>query len=138
MRRVAITGVGIVSCLGTDPETVAGRLRRGESGITVDPERTARGFRSPLTARIEGFDPRGLLGRKARKTMTAVRKKTTTRPRTTRARKTTTRKASTTRAKTRAKIRPRTTRKASTFRRATARKMHTSRRRLRSRSSFKR
>lgn len=70
MNRVAITGVGIVSCLGTDKETVAKRLYRGESAIEVDPERVALGFRSPLTTRITGFDPTRYLNRKARKTMT--------------------------------------------------------------------
>jgi len=70
MNRVAITGVGIVSCLGTDKETVAKRLYRGESAIEIDPERVALGFRSPLTTRIAGFDPTRYLNRKARKTMT--------------------------------------------------------------------
>lgn len=70
MNRVAITGVGIISCLGTDTETVAGRLYRGESAVEIDPERVALGFRSPLTTRISGFDPTRYLNRKARKTMT--------------------------------------------------------------------
>lgn len=70
MNRVAITGVGIVSCLGTDKETVAQRLYRGESVVEIDPERVALGFRSPLTTRIADFDPARYLNRKARKTMT--------------------------------------------------------------------
>jgi 3-oxoacyl-[acyl-carrier-protein] synthase-1 len=70
MDRVAITGVGIISCLGTDKETVARRLYRGESAIEVDPERVALGFRSPLTTRIADFDATRYLSRKARKTMT--------------------------------------------------------------------
>jgi 3-oxoacyl-[acyl-carrier-protein] synthase-1 len=70
MNRVAITGVGIISCLGTDNETVAQRLYRGQSAIEVDPERAALGFRSPLTTRIAGFDAARYLHRKARKTMT--------------------------------------------------------------------
>jgi 3-oxoacyl-[acyl-carrier-protein] synthase-1 len=70
MKRVAITGVGIVSCLGTDAETIAGKLRRGESAVQVDPERLALGFQSPLTTRIDGFDARQYVNRKARKTMT--------------------------------------------------------------------
>ncbi|MBN1506032.1 MAG: beta-ketoacyl-[acyl-carrier-protein] synthase family protein [Sedimentisphaerales bacterium] len=69
MDRVAITGVGIISCLGTDKDTVARRLYRGESAIEVDPERVALGFRSPLTTRIPGFDAAQYLSRKARKTM---------------------------------------------------------------------
>src|SRR5512137_2322249 len=70
MHRVAITGVGIISCLGTDKQTVAQRLYRGESAVGVDPERVALGFRSPLTTRITGFDAARYLNRKARKTMT--------------------------------------------------------------------
>ncbi len=70
MNRVAITGVGIISCLGTDQETVARRLYRGESAVEVDAERVALGFRSPLTTRITGFDATRYLNRKARKTMT--------------------------------------------------------------------
>jgi len=70
MKRVAITGVGIVSCLGTDAETIAGKLQRGESAVQVDPERLSLGFQSPLTTRIEGFDVRKHVNRKARKTMT--------------------------------------------------------------------
>ncbi|NLV24086.1 MAG: beta-ketoacyl-[acyl-carrier-protein] synthase family protein [Deltaproteobacteria bacterium] len=69
MHRVAITGVGIVSCLGSDPETVANALKKGESGITVDEERRRLGFRSPLTGRIKGFTADAVLSRKQRKTM---------------------------------------------------------------------
>ncbi|MEN6337886.1 MAG: beta-ketoacyl-[acyl-carrier-protein] synthase family protein [Phycisphaerales bacterium] len=70
MNRVAITGVGIVSCLGADKETVAAGLYRGQSAVEVDPERVALGFRSPLTTRIRDFDATRHLNRKARKTMT--------------------------------------------------------------------
>ncbi|UCG47397.1 MAG: beta-ketoacyl-[acyl-carrier-protein] synthase family protein [Phycisphaerales bacterium] len=70
MNRVAITGIGIVSCLGIDRDTVAQKLYRGESAVQVDPERLALGFRSPLTTRIPGFEPSRYLSRKARKTMT--------------------------------------------------------------------
>jgi 3-oxoacyl-[acyl-carrier-protein] synthase-1 len=69
MFRVAITGIGIVSCLGSDPESVCTALRRGDSGVVVDEERRRLGFRSPLTGRIRGFDASGLLSRKQRKTM---------------------------------------------------------------------
>jgi 3-oxoacyl-[acyl-carrier-protein] synthase-1 len=70
MNRVAITGIGIVSCLGTDQETVAQKLYRGESAIEIDPERVALGFRSPLTTRVAGFDAKRYVNRKAKKTMT--------------------------------------------------------------------
>ena len=45
MRRVAVTGLGIVSCLGNDLETVAEHLRQGHSGISFQPEYAQRGFR---------------------------------------------------------------------------------------------
>jgi 3-oxoacyl-[acyl-carrier-protein] synthase-1 len=67
--RVAITGVGIVSCIGNTIEDVAESLRSGYSGIIIDEERRKIGFRSPLTGAITGFDSRALLSKKERKTM---------------------------------------------------------------------
>jgi len=69
MHRVAITGIGIVSCLGHDAAAVGEALRQGRSGIVVDGERVRRGFRSPLTGAIRGFDPAAVLSKKQRKTM---------------------------------------------------------------------
>ena len=69
MHRVAITGIGIVSCLGSDIKTVAQALRSGESGIVIDKERIGLGFRSPLTGAVKDFNPKALLSRKQRKTM---------------------------------------------------------------------
>jgi 3-oxoacyl-[acyl-carrier-protein] synthase-1 len=68
LYRVAITGIGIVSCLGNDLESIGSALREGRSGIVVDPQRTELGFRSPLTGQIKGFDP-SILSRKQRKSM---------------------------------------------------------------------
>jgi 3-oxoacyl-[acyl-carrier-protein] synthase-1 len=67
--RVAITGVGLVSCLGLDLDQVSQALRQGRSGISVDPEREALGFRSALTGMIRGYDPRAYVNRKQIKTM---------------------------------------------------------------------
>ncbi|OGU12164.1 MAG: beta-ketoacyl synthase [Geobacteraceae bacterium GWC2_58_44] len=69
MHRVAITGIGIVSCLGNTVESVGAALREGRSGIVFDEERRKLGFRSPLTGAISGFDPRALLSKKQCKTM---------------------------------------------------------------------
>lgn len=55
-RHVAITGLGIVSCLGSELNSVAESLRAGRSGIVCDREREQRGFRSPLTGALRGFD----------------------------------------------------------------------------------
>jgi 3-oxoacyl-[acyl-carrier-protein] synthase-1 len=69
MKRVVITGIGIVSCLGIDVKTVGESLRLGRSGIIYDKKRQEVGFRSPLTGTIEGFDPQKFLSKKQRKTM---------------------------------------------------------------------
>ncbi|MBA4418846.1 MAG: beta-ketoacyl synthase [Syntrophus sp. (in: bacteria)] len=69
MHKVAITGIGIISCLGTDIEAVASSLRLGKSGIVVDKKRQELGFRSPLTGAIQNFTPHRTLSRKHQKTM---------------------------------------------------------------------
>jgi len=69
MYRVAITGIGIISCLGITVEDVGTALRSGKSGIAIDEERVRRGFRSPLTGVIKGFTPHATLSRKQLKTM---------------------------------------------------------------------
>ena len=66
---VVITGIGFVSCLGTDPTAVAQALARGQSGVVRDPERIARGFRSPLTGALPPLDAKGRLTRKERRAM---------------------------------------------------------------------
>ena len=68
-HRVAITGIGIVSCLGVGVESVGVSLREGCSGIVIDEERQHLGFRSPLTGRLPEVFPERFLSRKQRKTM---------------------------------------------------------------------
>ncbi len=68
-HKVAITGVGIVSCLGIGVDRVAASLREGRSGIVVDEERQGLGFRSSLTGRLPEVFPERFLNRKQRKTM---------------------------------------------------------------------
>jgi len=48
MRRVVITGIGIVSCLGNDKASVSASLRETKSGITHQPEYATMGFRSQV------------------------------------------------------------------------------------------
>jgi 3-oxoacyl-[acyl-carrier-protein] synthase-1 len=55
MYKVAIVGMGIVSSLGSDYQTVTDSLRRGVSGVVIDPQRVELGFRSSLTGKIKGF-----------------------------------------------------------------------------------
>ena len=69
MRRVVITGVGLISVLGVSRDQVANALYNGVSGIVADPQRLEQGFRSPLTGRINGFDCARHLNRKQRKSM---------------------------------------------------------------------
>lgn len=66
MRRVVITGMGIHSCLGTELDTVKEALYAGKSGIGIDPQRTAYGYRSPLTGLVERPQLKGLLDRRER------------------------------------------------------------------------
>ena len=46
MKRVVITGVGIVSSIGVGREAVRESLRQGRSGIVFSPEYHELGFRS--------------------------------------------------------------------------------------------
>ncbi|MEZ5475065.1 MAG: beta-ketoacyl synthase N-terminal-like domain-containing protein [Steroidobacteraceae bacterium] len=48
MRRVVVTGMGIVSCLGNDLETVSSALAAGRSGIRAMPDYPAAGLRSHI------------------------------------------------------------------------------------------
>lgn len=51
MRRVVITGMGIVSCLGNDKQTVTDSLKQGLSGITFSEEYKEMGMRSHVRGR---------------------------------------------------------------------------------------
>ena len=66
MRRVVITGMGIWSCLGKNLEEVRQSLYDGRSGIGIDQDRIAYGYRSPLTGIVERPALKGLLDRRAR------------------------------------------------------------------------
>ena len=68
MYDVAITGIGIVSTLGTGIDKVKTSLEQGTSGIGIDPERKELGFRSALTGIIDDFEP-PQMPRKQRKTL---------------------------------------------------------------------
>ena len=53
MRRVVITGLGIVSCLGNDKETVTANLRASRPGIRFNPEYAEMGLRSQVSGSID-------------------------------------------------------------------------------------
>jgi len=68
-HRVAITGLGIISCLGLGRDEVQNSLAEGCCGIELLPERKELGFQSGLSGVISGFDPLKVLDRKKRKSM---------------------------------------------------------------------
>jgi len=53
MRRVVVTGLGIVSCLGNDKESVTHSLREGKSGIRFNQEYQDIGMRSLVSGSID-------------------------------------------------------------------------------------
>ncbi|SBS29494.1 3-oxoacyl-[acyl-carrier-protein] synthase 1 [Marinomonas aquimarina] len=67
MRRVVVTGLGIVSCLGNDKQTVLESLREGRSGIRFAEDYQEKGFRSHVCGRIDLDDTE--IDRKVRRFM---------------------------------------------------------------------
>lgn len=53
MKRVVITGCGIISCLGNTKEDVLASLKKGRSGIRFNPEYERVGLRSHVAGSIE-------------------------------------------------------------------------------------
>ena len=51
MRRVVVTGIGIVSCIGNTQDEVAASLKAGKCGITKDEKMVELGFRSQISGR---------------------------------------------------------------------------------------
>ena len=51
MKRVVVTGMGIVSCLGNDVDTVTQSLKEGKSGITYNEKYAEIGLRSHVCGR---------------------------------------------------------------------------------------
>ncbi len=68
MRRIAITGMGIVSCLGNDLDSVSAALRAGRAGIRALPDHAEMGLRSQVGGRVE-LDTEALIDRKLRRFM---------------------------------------------------------------------
>jgi 3-oxoacyl-[acyl-carrier-protein] synthase-1 len=66
INRVVITGLGIYSCLGKNLDEVAQSLKAGKSGIVLNAERKAMGYRSGLTGFVERPVLKGVLDRRAR------------------------------------------------------------------------
>lgn len=68
MKRVAVTGIGIVSSLGNNKSEVAHSLRNGSSGVTFSSEYRDLGFRSHVHAPLK-LQPDDHIDRKIRRFM---------------------------------------------------------------------
>ena len=68
MRRVVITGIGIVSSLGNNKQEVTDSLREGRSGIEYIDEYRELGFRSQIVGTVN-IDTEALIDRKLRRFM---------------------------------------------------------------------
>jgi 3-oxoacyl-[acyl-carrier-protein] synthase-1 len=64
MRRVVITGLGIVSSLGNNKSEVKDSLFAGRSGISFQPEYAERGLRSHVAGSIKNLNIEELIDRK--------------------------------------------------------------------------
>ncbi len=64
MRRVVVTGLGIVSSLGNNKAEVKDSLYEGRSGITFQQEYADRGLRSHVAGSIKNLDIEALIDRK--------------------------------------------------------------------------
>jgi 3-oxoacyl-[acyl-carrier-protein] synthase I len=56
MRRMAVTGLGLVSSIGNNQAEVLGSLRQGRSGIEFIPQMQALGYRCPVAGRVKSFE----------------------------------------------------------------------------------
>ncbi len=65
-RRVVVTGMGIWSCIGKNQDEVRDSLYNGKSGIGIDNDRLAYGYRSGLTGIVERPQLKGVLERRLR------------------------------------------------------------------------
>ena len=69
MRRVVVTGIGIVSSIGNNKHEVLEALRAGRSGIRFSEEYKEMGFRSQVYGPILGLDLEASIDRKLRRFM---------------------------------------------------------------------
>lgn len=53
MKRVVITGAGLVSCIGNDLSTVLPALEQGKSGLSFNPIYAEKGFKSCVSGSID-------------------------------------------------------------------------------------
>ncbi|WP_409432546.1 beta-ketoacyl-ACP synthase I [Litorimonas sp. RW-G-Af-16] len=68
MRRVVVTGLGIVSCIGNSKDEVAASLKAGKCGITKDEKMAELGFRSQISGR-PNLDPKDFIEKRSMRFM---------------------------------------------------------------------
>ena len=68
MRRVVISGLGVVSCLGNSQDEVVESLREGRSGISFNESYAEMGLRSQISGRVD-IDTAEHIDRKVRRFM---------------------------------------------------------------------
>src|SRR3989338_994590 len=69
MRRVVVTGMGIVSSLGNDKAAVLSSLREGRSGIRAKEQYKEMGMRSQVAGSVRDLDLEALIDRKVKRFM---------------------------------------------------------------------
>lgn len=69
MRRVVVTGMGIISCIGDNVDEVAASLKAGKSGIATDADMVSHGFRSQIAGR-PALDPKDHIHKRSYRFMT--------------------------------------------------------------------
>lgn len=60
MRRVVVTGIGIVSCMGNSKEEVLRSLKEGRSGLQFVPEMKELGYKCPVAGLVKGLRVEGI------------------------------------------------------------------------------
>ena len=63
MRRAVITGMGVISCLGNDTNSVLKSLQQGKSGISAQSDYREMGLKSQIAGQIH-IDPKDYIDRK--------------------------------------------------------------------------
>lgn len=68
MKRVVVTGIGVVSCIGVGKDAVTESLKAGKSGISFNETYAEMGFRSQISGSVK-LDYSDLIDRKLRRFM---------------------------------------------------------------------
>ncbi|TMD21320.1 MAG: beta-ketoacyl-[acyl-carrier-protein] synthase II, partial [Chloroflexi bacterium] len=63
-RRVAVTGIGFITPIGNDEETVWSNMVEGSSGIGPITRFDTTGFDTKIAAEVKGFNPEDYMDRK--------------------------------------------------------------------------